>query len=184
VKRLVGSPRAAADLEAIREHIAYDSELYADRTVSQLGAAPSRLIQFPELGRVVPELGQPDLRELIAAPIVSSTGCGGSSSRFHGRRRCTHGSRSAAVTRERSNSHEAPLRQPLDCSPPAATSGRGFSLFSGPRAVFASLGGAASAGPCTQPLPSGIALDALWDLAGTCRLRVPKAHSCVVPVPP
>jgi plasmid stabilization system protein ParE len=68
VKQLIWSPRAAADLEAIREHIAYDSELYAGLTVSRLVAAPSRLIQFPELGRVVPEFGQPDLRELIVRP--------------------------------------------------------------------------------------------------------------------
>ena len=61
MKQLIWSPRAAADLEAIREHIAYDSELYAGLMVSRLVAAPSRLIQFPELGRVVPEYGQPDL---------------------------------------------------------------------------------------------------------------------------
>jgi plasmid stabilization system protein ParE len=68
VKQLIWSPRAAADLEAIREHIAYDSELYAGLMVSRLVAAPSRLIQFPELGRIVPEYGQPDLRELIVRP--------------------------------------------------------------------------------------------------------------------
>jgi toxin ParE1/3/4 len=68
VKQLVWSPRAAADLEAIREHIAYDSELYAGLMVSRLVAAPSRLIQFPELGRVVPEFGEPDLREIIVRP--------------------------------------------------------------------------------------------------------------------
>jgi hypothetical protein len=40
----------------------------------------------------------------------------------------------------------------VNFSPPAATSGSSFlSLFSGPRSVFASLVGAASAGPCTQP---------------------------------
>jgi len=68
VKQLIWSPRAAADLEAIREHIAYDSELYAGLMVSRLVAAPSRLIQFPELGRIVPEYDQPDLRELIVRP--------------------------------------------------------------------------------------------------------------------
>ena len=68
MKQLIWSPRAAADLEAIREHIAYDSELYAGLMVSRLVAASSRLIQFPELGRIVPEYGQPDLRELIVRP--------------------------------------------------------------------------------------------------------------------
>jgi plasmid stabilization system protein ParE len=68
VKQLIWSPRAAADLEAIREHIAYDSELYAGLMVSRLVAAPGRLIQFPELGRIVPEYDQADLRELIVRP--------------------------------------------------------------------------------------------------------------------
>lgn len=68
MKQLIWSPRAVADLEAIREHIAYDSELYAGLMVSRLAAAPSRLIQFPEQGRVVPEFAQPDLRELIVRP--------------------------------------------------------------------------------------------------------------------
>jgi len=68
VKHLIWSPRALADLEAIREYIAYDSDLYAGLMVSRLVAAPSRLIQFPELGRVVPEFGKPDIRELIIRP--------------------------------------------------------------------------------------------------------------------
>ena len=68
MKQLIWSPRAVADLEAIREHIAYDSSLYAGLMVSRLVAAPGRLIQFPELGRVVPEFREPDLRELIVRP--------------------------------------------------------------------------------------------------------------------
>jgi len=68
VKHLSWSLRALADLEAIRGHIAYDSELYAGLMVSRLVAAPNRLIQFPELGRVVPEFGKSDIRELIIRP--------------------------------------------------------------------------------------------------------------------
>ncbi len=68
MRRLLWSPRAIADLEAIREHIAYDSELYASLMVSRLVAAPSRLIEFPKLGRVVPEFGQADMRELVLCP--------------------------------------------------------------------------------------------------------------------
>lgn len=45
-----------------------DSELYASLTVSRLVAAAGRLIQFPALGRVVPEFDRPDLRELIVRP--------------------------------------------------------------------------------------------------------------------
>ena len=68
MSRLVWSPRSLADLEAIREHIAGDSDLYAGLVVSRLVAAPGRLLQFPRLGRVVPEFGEPNLRELIVRP--------------------------------------------------------------------------------------------------------------------
>jgi addiction module RelE/StbE family toxin len=68
VRRLVWSPRAVADLEAVRDRIAYDSEPYAGLMISRLVAAPDRLRQFPELGRVVPEFGQVTLRELIVRP--------------------------------------------------------------------------------------------------------------------
>jgi plasmid stabilization system protein ParE len=33
-----------------------------------LVAAPDRLVQFPESGRMVPEFGRPNLRELILRP--------------------------------------------------------------------------------------------------------------------
>ena len=68
MKGLIWSPRSIADLEAIRENIAYDSELYAALMVSRLVAAGERLLRFPELGRVVPEFGQSGLRELIVRP--------------------------------------------------------------------------------------------------------------------
>jgi plasmid stabilization system protein ParE len=68
VRRLVWSPRAVADLEAVRDRIAYDSELYAGLMISRLVAAPDRLLQFPELGRIVPEFDQAALRELIVRP--------------------------------------------------------------------------------------------------------------------
>ena len=68
MRRLVWSPRAVADLEAVREYISRNSELYAALMVSRLVAAPGRLLQFPEAGRVVPEFAQPSLRELIVRP--------------------------------------------------------------------------------------------------------------------
>ena len=68
MKRILWSPRALTDLEAIREHISYDSVPYAGLMVSRLVVAPSRLLQFPELGRVVPEFDRSDLRELIVRP--------------------------------------------------------------------------------------------------------------------
>jgi toxin ParE1/3/4 len=68
VSRLIWSPRAIADLEAIRDQIALDSEQYAGLVVGRLVAAPSRLLQFPESGRMVPEFSRPNLRELVLRP--------------------------------------------------------------------------------------------------------------------
>ena len=62
---LTWSPRAAADLEEIREYIAVDSPAYADLTVRRLMASVERLGQFPDSGRVVPERESLELREVI-----------------------------------------------------------------------------------------------------------------------
>jgi toxin ParE1/3/4 len=66
--RLVWSPRALADLDAIRAYISIDSPLHADLVVRRLVAAPERLRRFPESGRSVPEVGEPALRELVVRP--------------------------------------------------------------------------------------------------------------------
>lgn len=75
---LVWSPRASADLESIRAFIAQDSPFYADLVVRRLINAPERLIEFPDIGRIVPEVGSPQLRELIVRPfrIVDRIGPG------------------------------------------------------------------------------------------------------------
>ncbi len=62
---LTWSPRAAADLEEIRDYIAVDSAVYADLTVRRLVAAVERLRQFPDLGPVVQERESIELREII-----------------------------------------------------------------------------------------------------------------------
>lgn len=67
--RLIWSPRSIRDLEAIREYIAQDSPLYAELVVQRLVRAPERLRRFPESGRIVPERGQPHLRELVVRPF-------------------------------------------------------------------------------------------------------------------
>jgi plasmid stabilization system protein ParE len=77
VKRLIWSPRSIRDLESIHEHIAQDSPLYADLVVQRLIRAPDRLQHFSESGRSVPELGQPELRELIVRPLRAVYRIGG-----------------------------------------------------------------------------------------------------------
>jgi plasmid stabilization system protein ParE len=59
------SPKATADLEAICERISRDSEFYARLFATRVTAAVERLACFPKLGRVVPEYGREDLREII-----------------------------------------------------------------------------------------------------------------------
>lgn len=59
------TPQAADDLEAIADFIALDSIHYAGLFVLNVLAAIERLQQFPMLGRTVPEVGNPTIREII-----------------------------------------------------------------------------------------------------------------------
>ena len=59
------SPRAISQLEAICEHIARDSEPYAALFARRIMGLVKSIPQFPKAGRVVPEYGNPDLREKI-----------------------------------------------------------------------------------------------------------------------
>jgi addiction module RelE/StbE family toxin len=63
--RIIWSPDAAADLEAICEYIAKDSEYYARVFAQGVVNTVERLLIFPESGRVVPEYNRKDLREII-----------------------------------------------------------------------------------------------------------------------
>ena len=63
--RIRWTPKAAEDIEAIAEYIASDSEYYARIFVTKVISAISRLQQFPEKGRVVPEADSPSIREII-----------------------------------------------------------------------------------------------------------------------
>jgi addiction module RelE/StbE family toxin len=68
VTRLVWTRPALDDVIRIRTHIAADSPRYARVTAERLLAAVDRLREHPLSGRIVPELGQPTLREVIDAP--------------------------------------------------------------------------------------------------------------------
>ena len=59
------TPSALSDLQNIREYIAYDSVYYADIFVNDAFSATEQLELFPEMGRIVPEIGDPAVRELI-----------------------------------------------------------------------------------------------------------------------
>ena len=59
------SPEALEQLESIFEYIAKRDLEAAKRLVQQLDELAEGIVFTPEIGRVVPEYGQPDLRERI-----------------------------------------------------------------------------------------------------------------------
>ena len=63
--RVLWAPQAIQDVEAIRAHVARDSAHYADLVVERIVAAVDRLTNNPRSGRVVPELGDESIREVI-----------------------------------------------------------------------------------------------------------------------
>jgi plasmid stabilization system protein ParE len=63
--RILWSPQSLRDLDAIREYIAKDSEHYAGLTIARIFSAVEQLISFPHSGRIVPERGEPEIREVI-----------------------------------------------------------------------------------------------------------------------
>ena len=56
---------AVNDLEKVRDYIAKDSEFYAIRLIERLFQETERLNLFPESGRVVLEINDKTIRELI-----------------------------------------------------------------------------------------------------------------------
>ncbi len=59
------TPQAAGDLEAITQFIAADSPHYASLFAMDVLAAVERLMAFPYSGRIVPEVNNPAIREII-----------------------------------------------------------------------------------------------------------------------
>jgi plasmid stabilization system protein ParE len=60
--------QAVRNLEDIKSFISKDSPAYALAVVSRLYLSAMQLQDFPDLGRVVPELGQSEIRELVRPP--------------------------------------------------------------------------------------------------------------------
>ncbi len=56
---------ARADLKKIFAYIAEDSKYYARRVVQNIVEKTEALSDLPEIGRVVPEIGQENIRELM-----------------------------------------------------------------------------------------------------------------------
>jgi addiction module RelE/StbE family toxin len=63
--KIVWTPQAADDLEAIAEYIALDSEHYSKLFIIDIVSSVERLANLPKRGRIVPELGRPEIREIF-----------------------------------------------------------------------------------------------------------------------
>ena len=61
--RVTWSPEAVEDLESIAEYIERDSSFYAQSVVSKILEASRNIKDFPFIGRVVPEIGDENIRE-------------------------------------------------------------------------------------------------------------------------
>ena len=56
---------ARNDLKQIHDYIAKDSEYYAQNVIQEIVAKTETLTEHPEIGRIVPEIGDQNIRELF-----------------------------------------------------------------------------------------------------------------------
>ncbi len=56
---------ARNDLKQIHDYIANDSKYYAQNVIQEIVAKTETLTELPEIGRIVPEIGDQNIRELI-----------------------------------------------------------------------------------------------------------------------
>ena len=62
---LIWTHRAITDIQSIQQFIAQDSPHYAELVTQRLIASVERLPALPQSGRVVPEINDPTVREVI-----------------------------------------------------------------------------------------------------------------------
>jgi addiction module RelE/StbE family toxin len=65
VTEISWAPQALEDVEAIRDYLSRSSVSYATLLIERIVAAVTRLESHPRSGRVVPELADPSVREII-----------------------------------------------------------------------------------------------------------------------
>jgi plasmid stabilization system protein ParE len=63
--KIIWSPLALDGASEIVEHIALDKPSAADKWISTLFSKVEKLASSPKIGRVVPEIGDPQFREMI-----------------------------------------------------------------------------------------------------------------------
>lgn len=65
MEKIVWTKLALEDIIDIEEYIAKNSKLYAQLTIENFFKRVKMLINFPQAGRVVPEINKTKIRELI-----------------------------------------------------------------------------------------------------------------------
>ncbi len=63
--KIIWTEQAVEKLEQYADFIALDKPSAALKWAKKIQKLVENLLEFPELGRVVPELGRPEIRELI-----------------------------------------------------------------------------------------------------------------------
>lgn len=63
--QLIWTRRAIEDVHSIRQFIAQDSPHYAELVTQRLIVSVERLSTLPQSGRIVPEINDPTVREVI-----------------------------------------------------------------------------------------------------------------------
>lgn len=66
--RVIWSPSALEDADLIAQYIARDSVDRAALFVGRLFDAAQRILAFPKTGRMIPELSDPERREVFVGP--------------------------------------------------------------------------------------------------------------------
>jgi addiction module RelE/StbE family toxin len=66
--KIIWSEPALSDLAGLTSYIAEDNPLAAEKTGSAILGKIANLINHPRIGRMVPEIGSKDIRELIYRP--------------------------------------------------------------------------------------------------------------------
>jgi plasmid stabilization system protein ParE len=67
-RRIRWTDHAVAQLAGIIEYISLASPVYAEQTLERLVGRLDQACVFPESGRVVPEVGRVEIRELVEPP--------------------------------------------------------------------------------------------------------------------
>ena len=65
MRKIIWTDPAVESLQAIFDYISTDSEYYARRFIERIIKTVEKLTTFPNSGRIVPEYGNPAVRELI-----------------------------------------------------------------------------------------------------------------------